>query len=361
MSRKGFSLAVWTAAFLALASGDSEAQPFVTHDETLPTSQPGPVPARIPGTGTVTVHARGADGSIPVGSYCWMTPFPHSLPQQTGWSPAPDWPTNRPTIVGSNGDWVVYNVTPFASGAWAVQIDSTNYLFTPELNIQTAEPISNQSVSVSFTLRLGATVMGRVLDAETGKPVPGASIFGSGYHEAGEVNGADGRFTIQHLATNEALSFSIAPNPRYVWHTNGTARVALPESDYVQQNIRPAGLAEGMTTTLPDVKLRHGGWISGRMTLPADAPSGVRPVLQAPKIEGDSVPTDYPEAYGSNGVFRIGPIPAGTVELSADSFLFKSGNPWRAEGSVTNIHVEAGQETKNVLIELKTIRASNGR
>src|SRR5580692_7538303 len=143
MRHKGLQLVVWTAAFLALGcsgfgqglDSGSNARSETAQDRLQANAilsnavisrsfaMHGPPPAIIPSSATVTIRARGTDGSIPVGSYCDVM---HSFPLMAqGFSSTPGVaPPPSPTIVGSNGDWVAYNVTPAANG-WGVRIEDT--------------------------------------------------------------------------------------------------------------------------------------------------------------------------------------------------------------------------------------------
>jgi hypothetical protein len=301
----------------------------------------GPPPTLIPGSATITVKARGIDGSLPVGCYCDVAPDPVRLPQQ-GPRP-PDWPREHPSIVGSNGDWVVYNVMPFQDG-WDVRIQATNYAPAQPKRVYVD---SNQKVSISFVLPLGATATGRVMDARTSLPIQGA--LADGGHDR-QLTDAAGKFTLKLLTSNSWIY------------------VRASGQDYVSQMIHPTGLEEGATIALPDAELNKGGWISGRAVAPTDAPPGpFRAEVRLPERRLPYTPGQWwvdPPLYGYgnfNGVFRLGPLPPGYYQLNARFDLGKSEDPWQAQGLVGGIKVDAGHDTTNVVIETKTTRPSNGR
>ncbi len=183
-----------------------------------------------------------------MGSYCDVAPNLRSLPQLAGTKTSVVWPTLSPTLDGSNGDWVAYNVTPFADG-WDVRIETSNYAST--FSTKHVDVSSNGSLSVSFALSLWATATGRVLDAETGLPIEGTKVDG-GYDRA--QTDARGNFKLKCVGADSWV---------YVGDSS---------KNYVTQVFHVTGVAEGTNIVLPDARLRKGGWISGRAVPPADSP-----------------------------------------------------------------------------------------
>lgn len=316
------------------------------------------------GLATITIRARGTDGSIPVNSYCDVAPsrwalmeewregsisycdvaLPPSLGQQS--SVSGERPRRTPTLVGSNGDWVVYYVTPFADG-WNVRIKDINYALTRTSSTKHLNVTSNGSLFVSFALPLWVTATGRVVDAKTGIPIEGATAYGGRDRVRTDVRGS---FDLTHLTADS-------------WVT-----VGHPSKDYVTQIIHASGVGGSTNIVLPDAKLQRGGWISGRTVAPADSPiKKSRSVIFRPDERGESSPSPWlahpPNfVYGdSNGVFRIGPLPPGTYRLGARYDLGKSEDHWAAEGHVDGIKVEVGEENSNIVIEAHTTTPSNGR
>jgi hypothetical protein len=306
----------------------------------------GPPPAIIPGSATITIKARGMDGSIPVGSYCDVAPLVEMAQQeqQGGRTPVVVWPPS-PLLVGSNGNWVAYNVTPVADG-WTVRIEDANYDLTPEINTKHLRVMSNGNLSVSFALPLWSTATGRVLDAETGLPIEGAKVNGN----------------YDRVRTDARGSFKLRIS------TNFMVSVGDSSKNYVTQMFHASGVAEGTNIVLPDARLNKGGWISGRAVPTKDSPTKQpRAEIRRADLRFVGLPSpwiaqapDYVYA-DSNGVFQIGPLPPGTYRLEARYNLGKSEDPWEADGQVAGIKVEAGNEATNIVIETKTTTPSNGR
>ena len=106
---------------------------------------------------------------------------------------------------------------------------------------------------------------GRVLDDATGKPIERFFVYGETTHSYDVRTDAEGRYELPHVSG--ALEIQI-------W----------PRTNYVGQRIRMDAAAEDSTVSVPDIRLRHGGWITGRVERPADLVSNATAEVTA----GDS-------------------------------------------------------------------------
>jgi len=317
------------------------------------TESAGNGPEVVPGTATITVRARSAEGARPVGARCGIETWSQAQPPP-GTTNAPLWPT----VTGADGDWVIYNVVP---GRWAIMVNADGFAYTQEANAKHLEvheadqridastnnrtgnrewkPVgvrAGENVLLSFTLLRGVTLTGRVIAADTGKPIKGATVGGGAWNRCRDTTDADGRFTVKHLAPGEGVT------------ARGNGYVAGPS--------RSVKVEEGQTVAVPDIVLQRGGWISGRVVRPPDAPEGVRTYGDVfPKFDGrmpEGCITSS-EHLKPDGTFQVGPLPPGSYTLKAQLSTGKGLNPsgrWR--GEVTGIRVEIGKETKDVVIEV---------
>ena len=297
---------------------------------------PAPTITTTPTNGptTITVHARTMDGKMPEGVECSFSP---PVPPQRGYDPAFVMP-RLPLFFGTNGNWTATNVPP---GTHMVGLRTTNYVqdsrASTYLHVE-----ARMNYTVDFVLPNGATFKGRVLDAVTGKPIARAV----GYGETGA--------RLHDLCTD--------PEGRYeLTHIAGTLRIEVQTTNYVAQVFQLDAAAEGSTVTVPDIRLSHGGWISGRVERPAVLTNAF--AMVSPEIQG-GVPANslIREAYvRSDGTFRTDPVPPGIYTLNVECENGGKGVPqtWRATGSISNIIVIAGQDTANVLIPTKIIVHTN--
>ncbi len=144
---------------------------------------------------------------------------------------------------------------------------------------------------------------------------------------------ANGEFHVPHAAT-------------------GIQTIRVDYTNFVSQRVTFAPGPDGASVTAPDVVLHVGGWISGRIVLPKDAPRQVEGTVNA-TIQGDlpADPVVYPVAsILPDGSFRIGPLPRGAYTLSSQPHY----NPWWARGMTNDVKVEPSQETSNVLLPVST-------
>ncbi len=107
----------------------------------------------------------------------------------------------------------------------------------------------------------------------------------------------DCRSTHLHLCQHGRFVRTLKPMRKAV--TNRLLSLALhehqnlPETNYVKQSIKLDEAAEDSTVTVPDIRLKRGGWISGRVERPAELVSNVFAYLTRIKFEiQGSLPTN---------------------------------------------------------------------
>jgi hypothetical protein len=285
------------------------------------------------GPTTVTVHARTTDGKLPVG-----VNFSLLEPSDT----SPLGPPRYVSFSGTNGDWTATNVRPVD---YYVFLRSPNYA---EENLSFWVR-AGTNYSINFVLSRGATFKGRVLDDATGKPIADQLIDA--------LPSTRGPFCISTDAEGHYKFPPIAGAPEIkTW----------PGTNYVGQRIRIDEADEDSTVTVPDIRLKRGGRISGRVELPAGVESNfiflteIKFELQGPLPTNsviDDVLTDH------DSTFRTDPLPPGTYTLHAGWREFAAKDvplqSWLSTDSVSNIDVIAGQDTTNVLIPTKEIILTN--
>lgn len=295
-------------------------------------------PDVIPGTAKITVTARFPDGTRPRGAELRLeVPETQKSVTDAGGKPV------LPTVVGADGDWVVYNV---AKGGLGVSVRGDGFAYVQSQNRQVFKVLAGESKSVSIPLVRGGSVTGRVVDGATDKPVRGALVLG-GYGSAGrDETDVEGRYLVRHVAP-------------------GMARITASATfeGLVYRRIEAGKVEDGETITAPDIELFRGGWISGRAKLPAEVRLGEDDHLWGEVVaRSDGVlPAGLfiPEAYaGRDGKFLVGPMPRGryTVEARLSvTTLPAVDTTQRWKGEVSGIDVEVGKETRDVVIEVARV------
>ncbi len=288
------------------------------------------------GPTTITIHARATDGKMPVDVSCTVV-------QPQGQRLA--FPLPQPlSLIGKSGDWAATNVPP---GNYEVVLRSPNYAEDIHSIVQLLSAKASSNYSIDFVLSRGATFKGRVLDAATGKPIAQAIVFGETEARLHDIRtDAEGRYELPHIA--------------------GTLRIEAQMTNRVAQSVKLDAAPEDSTVPIPDIRLQHGGWISGRVERPAEVGSNTFARVSL-EIQG-SLPTNslIHDAYArADGTFRTDPLPSGTFTLHAEwrNGGMKGGPPqnWQAKGSVSGIEVIVGQDTSNVLIPTKMTIPANDR
>jgi hypothetical protein len=287
------------------------------------------------GPTTITVHARTTDGKLPVDVNCTIVePQGQFL----------NFPIPQPlALIGKSGDWTATNVPP---GNYEVVLRGTNYAEDMHSIIQFLFVKTNTRYSIDFVLSRGATFKGRVLDDATGKPIANGILFcGTGGPSQNPRTDEEGHYELIHIASALIID-------------------ARTTNHVIQRNY-VGGAAEDSTVSIPDIRLQHGGWISGRVERPADVESNASARVTL-EIQG-RLPTNslIEDAFTRKGdTFRTYPLPPGTYTLHADWQLHGKGGPrqtWQAKGSVSGIKVTVGQDTSNVLIPTKMIVPASDR
>ena len=283
------------------------------------------------GPTTVIVRARTTDGKPAVGvEESAYQPQSYGI-RVNGDEHAAVFQQRLSSFDSRSEEWTFTNVPP---GFFGVVLSSTNYVYN-QYNQVGLIVMAGTNYSAELVLSNGATYKGRVLDDVTGKPVANEHFLG-------------GYYMFQDVHTDA--------EGRYEWrHVKGDAQLDLLITNYVEQEIKLDAAGEDSTVLVPDIRLQPGGRISGRVQRPAGLTSNTYAWVQ-PELQGAlATNSQILRAYGyTNGTFRTDPLPPGTYKLNAGwvkgSDLFDSPV---ANGSVSNINVTVGRETKNVFIRVK--------
>jgi len=278
------------------------------------------------GPTTIAIHARTTDGKLPVDVSCTVA----EPGRQQGPMPQPL------SLIGKSGDWMATNVLP---GYYQVLLRSPNYAEDMHSIVQFLSVKSGSSYTIDFVLSRGATFKGRVLDDATGEPIAQAIICGMTEARSYDLRtDAEGRFELPHIT--------------------GILRIEAQTTNLVAQTAKLELAAEGGTVSIPDIRLQHGGWISGRVECPAEVGSNAFATVSI-EIQGRRPNSSLiHDAFArADGAFRTDPLPSGTYTLRAlwQEHVSKGGpsHTWQANGSVSGIKVITGQDTSNVLIPTK--------
>ena len=207
--------------------------------------------------------------------------------------------------------------------------------------------------TVTTTPTNGPTFKGRVLDDATGKPIADVPIHYAfvfdrvGDHSVPGVRGSDTRTDAEGRYEGRYEPPGGAGTGHYSIETRAT--------NYVWQvfNVDKADI--GKMASLPDTRLRRGGWISGRVERPAevapDAPAFVMLNSEGPLPEHSQL---LPVESDRDGKFRTPLLPAGSYTLRGEWVVLSTngrrGSTTRLWSSISNINVIAGQDTTNVFI-----------
>jgi hypothetical protein len=285
----------------------------------------------------ISIHARTTDGKLPVDVNCKVA---EPLPQVFTFS------TPKPLcLIGKSGDWTATNVPP---ETYEVVLRGSNYAKNIHSVVQFLRVEAGKSYCINFELSRGATFKGRILDDVTSKPIADAFVNGwSEYDDSCHVRSdAEGRYELPHIAS--------------------ALRIEVQMSNYVSQIVSVEAAAEDSTVSVPDIRLQHGGRISGWIEHPTDLESNAYATVLL-EFQGDLPPNAAIETVyaRADGTFRTYPVPPGTYTLHAEwqRRFGKGGGPrqtWEAKGTLKNVPVMAGQETTNVHIQTKlTVQESN--
>jgi len=169
----------------------------------------------------------------------------------------------------------------------------------------------------------GYAASGRVIDAETGKPVPGVMIHYGILKETGR--GASASFNLVNWPTNSAGEFrleGLSPNNYKVGVAN------LEKSDFYSDQV-DFEIVSGDVTGL-EIKLSRGASISGVAVVEGSRDPAILGALS--KIElrvvgADSKTTmgdglfDRTGAINADGTFKISPVRPGKKRIIADTYM----------------------------------------
>ncbi len=284
------------------------------------------------GPTTISIHARTTDGNLPVDVNCTIGKM---LGQQELITMSPPL-----SLVGKNGDWTAANVPP---EVYEVVLRGSNYT---QSVVQFLPVKSGFNYSIGFVLSRGATFKGRILDDATSKPIAEARVNGEPEHSAS-----------CHVRTDTEGRYEVS-------HITGALRIEVQTSNHVAQIISVDSAAEDSTITVPDIRLKHGGRIVGRVEHPAEVERNAIARVSLEIQGGLPANTAIEIAYArADGAFRTQPLPPGTYTLHAEwrNRGGKGGRrqTWKAKGSTTDIQVIVGQDTTNVLISTKLTNPAN--
>ena len=299
----------------------------------------------VPGTGKIIVAARLADGTKPVGAKCYAGGWPQ-------WGPPPEWRgvTGLFSVAGADGDWLVSNVPP---GDWVVEVWGADLAPWQRCDVSVK---AGEEKLVSLTLVRGGSIAGRVVNAETGEPMSGASVGGGGcgmdgqgrpivVRECRAPTDREGRYTVDHLAP-------------------GRGSVVAWAEGFVINGSQAVEVRDGETSVAPDIPLSRGGWIVGNLALPEGLTrdrgvhlSGtVTPYAEGQPLKGVVIPRVFVTSTGGFG-FRLGPLPAGLYRVEGSLSPGKGSSlEDRWHGEAKGIRVEVGKETKGIVIPVSLVK-----
>jgi len=291
-------------------------------------------PEIVPGTATITINARFADGTRPTRGECLITPYLEARPGAQGSQKKRVYPAVR----GEKGDWIIYNV---GEGRWRALVREGDFAFVAASNWRVIEVKAGEEKLVNFTLVQGGSVSGRVVRADTENPVSGVLVVDKTWKQR-SVTDAQGYYTINH----------VAPGP---------AAVRARAEGFAAGRSEEVEVKDEATTMVPDIKLHRGGWIPVRVPRPQDAPEDVRICVRiTPHLQDQPPPgTVLYQAHhhifsGKEEVtFHMWPLPPGSYTL--ETRLIAAGVQRVWGGEVEGIRVEDGKVTKEVTIEVSRL------
>src|SRR5215510_6019184 len=199
----------------------------------------------------------------------------------------------------------------------------------------------------------GYAASGRVIDAETGKPVPGVMIHYGILKETGR--GASASFNLVNWPTNSAGEFrleGLSPNNYKVGVAN------LEKSDFYSDQV-DFEIVNGDVTGL-ELKLSRGASISGVAVVEGESDPAILGALSKIQLRavGDSKRRVEDELFSGtasinpDGTFKISNVRPGRKRLSADTYMAPKGiSLVRMEhngAEVEQLDVAAGEQVSGV-------------
>ena len=232
----------------------------------------------------------------------------------------------------------------------------------PGLVLLFAAAFSAAAQTITPTPTNGPTFKGRVLDDATGKPIADVPIHYAfvfdrdGDHSVPGVRGSDTRTDAEGRYEGRYEPPGGAGNGHYSIETRA--------NNYVWQAFNVDKADIGKMASIPDTRLQHGGWISGRAEHPAEAVPDDRAFV---KLESQGPLPDHSQLplveADRDGKFRTPLLPSGTYTLRGQ-WLARITNGGRVSyrplvSSISNINVIAGQDTTNVIIPTNNVVYTN--
>jgi hypothetical protein len=277
---------------------------------------------------------------------------------------------------GADGRWIV---TGLATGVYRAYTSSVPTGYVLEMfrdlpcwsycgsNGGTAIAVTDGAITtgVDFSLQRTGSVTGRVTDEATGQGVEQVTVLfyrsgESSYDYTTALTAADGTFTRSDLV----------PGTYYV-RTNDGRHLdelydGLPcEGTCTVSNGSPVVVASGATTADIDFALQLGGTVAGTVTAAA-----TRLPISSVRVGVWTASGEARSAYtGSNGVFRVTGLPAGTYYARTDNWHSYADQlydgllcePTCTVTTGTPITVALGAATEDVDFSLPTFGAFRGR
>jgi protocatechuate 3,4-dioxygenase beta subunit len=210
-------------------------------------------------------------------------------------------------VSSDDGSFVLEDVPP---GTWSVVVEAKGYQPARAGNVVVEEGGTAKDVEVRASL--GGHLSGRVVDALTGQPVPGANVTSGSAGPAGAAAAAVAGDSGEEQTTDADGTFvldGIAP---------GKVLITVTHPDYSDAH-QTVDVTEGAPAA--EIRMSAGGAIGGVVLSDAGQPlSGADVVLQAAgdtgfgrlmAAEGSSAVTD------ATGHFRFDHLPAGRYTLEA--------------------------------------------
>jgi putative ABC transport system permease protein len=217
------------------------------------------------------------------------------------------------------------------------------------------DPLDNENVDIRIARPTkGYAASGRVIDAETGKPVPGVMIHYGILKETGR--GISVSFNLVNWPTNSAGEFrleGLMPNNYKVGLAN------LEKSDFYSDQV-DFEIVSGDVTGL-EIKLSRGASISGVAVVEGSRDPAIVGALSKVELRvvgGDSKTTmadglfDRTGAINADGTFKISPVRPGKKRIIADGYrAAKELSFIRMEhngGEVRDLDIAAGDQVSGV-------------
>ena len=214
---------------------------------------------------------------------------------------------------GADGTYVLRGVAP---GVYRIRArsndqgyieafygDTLNWDYANLLTVRGAEPVTD----IDISLRLGATISGRVVNAETGLPVPGVGIdlenTVSGGTDSWADTDADGRYSLRGVAPGTYRIRAKADDYIQQYHEN---RLFWESADFV--TVRGTDPVDGI-----DFRLATGATITGKVIDEATGQPIVNLEVTARQPEGEHL------AWGTtnaDGDYVLRGLPGGEIEIS---------------------------------------------